>query len=131
MISSAPAKPPPGDVQDLRPHPGSRVLGPAVVAGERIIPHPPLTGEPSPEAPPTVPKVLRPDRIAAARRSAGFTQSDLAALLGVTQQHVSMIENRPGWPCSRKVARDLTRRLNLDPSVFADDQGRRAERVMA
>lgn len=64
-------------------------------------------------------KIIRPRQIAAARRNLGLTQSQLAHLMGCSQQYVSRIERAKERHCSDRFAIDLRRRLQLDPAVFA------------
>lgn len=56
-------------------------------------------------------KVQQPAMIAAARLDLGLTQVELAERLGVTQQHVSMIER--GRSCSADIAVAICRTLGL------------------
>ena len=66
-------------------------------------------------------KVTNPKRIATARRKLGYTQTDLAALVGVTQQYVSLLESGADSDCSERVALAITRRLNLElEDVFTE-----------
>lgn len=65
-------------------------------------------------------RITRPRQIAAARRRCGYTQIDLARLLGCTQQYVSRVERGQERHCSEKFAADLVRRLDLDPEDVFD-----------
>ena len=59
-------------------------------------------------------KVTNPKRIALARRKKGYTQANLAALIGCTQQYVSMLEGGVDNDCSEKMALAVCKRLDLD-----------------
>ena len=48
------------------------------------------------------------------RKDAGFSQTDLAALVGCTQQYISMLENGTDSDCSERIAERICKRLNVD-----------------
>lgn len=62
-------------------------------------------------------KVTHPDRIARQRRRLGYTQTDLANLVGCTQQYISMIESGKDRDCSEGIALKIASRLDLDLEV--------------
>jgi len=59
-------------------------------------------------------KVTNPERIARERRSLGYTQTDLANLVGVSQQYISMLERGDDRDCSEALALRIARRLGFD-----------------
>lgn len=59
-------------------------------------------------------KVLHPERIARERRRLGYTQTDLANLVSVSQQYISMLERGDDRDCSEALALRIARRLDLD-----------------
>lgn len=59
-------------------------------------------------------KVTNPKRIATRRKRMGYTQTDLAALIGCTQQYVSMLETGIDTDCSEAIARKIAKRLDID-----------------
>lgn len=59
-------------------------------------------------------KVTKPERIARDRRRLGYTQADLANLVGVTQQYISMLERGVDRDCSEALALRIARRLDFD-----------------
>jgi transcriptional regulator with XRE-family HTH domain len=48
------------------------------------------------------------------RKDAGYSQADLAALAGCTQQYISMLENGTDLDCSERIAEKIAKRLNVD-----------------
>lgn len=48
------------------------------------------------------------------RKDAGYSQADLAALAGCTQQYISMLENGTDSDCSERIAERIAKRLNVD-----------------
>ncbi|WP_210651307.1 helix-turn-helix transcriptional regulator [Nocardioides sp. SYSU D00065] len=48
------------------------------------------------------------------RKDAGYSQTDLAALVGCTQQYISMLENGTDSDCSERIAERIAKRLNVD-----------------
>lgn len=62
-------------------------------------------------------KVTHPERIARQRRRLGYTQTDLANLVGCTQQYISMIESGKDRDCSEAIAIKIAARLDLDLEV--------------
>ncbi|QXT62721.1 helix-turn-helix transcriptional regulator [Tessaracoccus palaemonis] len=59
-------------------------------------------------------KVTDPQRLARQRRRLGYTQADLANLVGCTQQYISMIERGADRDCSEGMALRIANRLDLD-----------------
>ena len=59
-------------------------------------------------------KVTNPRRIALARRKRGYTQADLAALVGCTQQYISMLEGGADTDCSERLALAICKRLDIE-----------------
>lgn len=53
-------------------------------------------------------------RLRRKRKDAGFSQADLAALVGCTQQYISMLENGTDTDCSERIAERIAKRLNVD-----------------
>lgn len=59
-------------------------------------------------------KVIDGGRIARKRRRLGYTQTDLAALVGYTQQYISLLERGDDSDCSEEAALKISKRLNCD-----------------
>ena len=59
-------------------------------------------------------KVTNPKRIYLARKKLDFTQANLAALVGCTQQYISAIESGIDTDCSEKVALAICKRLGIE-----------------
>lgn len=59
-------------------------------------------------------KVTNPKRIALARRKRGYTQANLAALVGCTQQYISLLETGVDADCSEEVAIAICKRLDIE-----------------
>lgn len=59
-------------------------------------------------------KITNPERIATRRRRLGYTQANLADLVGCTQQYISLMENGTDPDCSEAIALKLCKRLDLD-----------------
>ena len=59
-------------------------------------------------------KITNPRRIALARRKRGYTQADLAALVGCTQQYISMLEGGADTDCSERLALAICKRLDIE-----------------
>lgn len=59
-------------------------------------------------------KVINPARIVSRRKCLGYTQVDLAHLVGCTQQYISLIERGENRECSEAIALKLARRLAID-----------------
>ena len=59
-------------------------------------------------------KITNPRRIALARRKRGYTQADLAALVGCTQQYISMLEGGVDTDCSERLALAICKRLDIE-----------------
>ena len=71
-------------------------------------------------------KVSNPELIASTRRKLGYTQTTFAALVGVTQQYVSLLESGADTDCSERVALAITRSLGLEPGdVFTEPEATR------
>ena len=65
-------------------------------------------------------KVTKPELIARERRRLGYTQTDLANLVGVTQQYISMIERGIDRDCSEGLALRIAKRLDIDVEAAFD-----------
>lgn len=75
-------------------------------------------------------RVLDPDRFAIARRRAGYTQYDLAALAKCTQASISAIETGAMKGCSEDLAKVLAKWLDRGvEELFEAHEGSRAHRV--
>lgn len=59
-------------------------------------------------------KVIDGGRIARKRKRLGYTQADLAALVGYTQQYISLLERGDDSDCSEEAALKISKRLNCD-----------------
>lgn len=53
-------------------------------------------------------------RLRRKRKDAGFSQTDLASLVGCTQQYISMLENGTDSDCSERIAEKIAKRLKVD-----------------
>lgn len=67
-------------------------------------------------------KITNPQRIAARRRKLGYTQADLANLVGCTQQYISLMENGQDTDCSERIALKICKRLDLDMEVAFEER---------
>lgn len=75
-------------------------------------------------------RTIDPARIAVARRRAGFTQYDLAALVRCTQASISALETGAMRGCSEDLAKAISKRLDRDvEELFERHDGTRAHRV--
>ena len=54
------------------------------------------------------------------RQQKGFTQEDLAEIIGITRQHIGMIENGNSNP-SPKLAKKIAKALNFNWTKFYED----------
>lgn len=68
-------------------------------------------------------KVTNPSRIARRRKRLGYTQADLAALVGCTQQYVSAIERGLDTDCSVQIAEKIAKRLDIDVEDVFEERG--------
>lgn len=59
-------------------------------------------------------KCTNPERIARKRKRMSYTQIDLAALVGCTQQYISLIERGDDSDCSERIALAICKRLDMD-----------------
>lgn len=59
-------------------------------------------------------KITRPSRITRGRNRLGYTQTDLAHLVGCTQQYISMLERGADTDCSEAIASEICRRLDIE-----------------
>lgn len=67
-------------------------------------------------------KVTNPGRIVSRRKRLGYTQADLANLVGCTQQYISMLENGVDTDCSESIARKIAKRLDVDLEEVFDER---------
>ena len=58
--------------------------------------------------------VKDPGKLKRRRKDKGYSQADLAALVGCTQQYVSMLENGTDSDCSERIAERIVKRLDVD-----------------
>lgn len=63
-----------------------------------------------------------PHRLRRRRRDKGLSQVQLAALAGITQQYVSLIENSDDRDVSEKVAERICRYLDIDLDDVFDER---------
>lgn len=73
-------------------------------------------------------KITEPARIRSKRRRMGYTQANLAALVGCTQQYISLLESGCDTDCSEKVALAICKRLDLDLDDICERREIRAPR---
>ena len=73
-------------------------------------------------------KVTQPRRIRSARLRRSYTQADLAALVGCTQQYISALESGSDSDCSEKVALAIAKRLDVDLDTIFEEREIRAPR---
>ena len=73
-------------------------------------------------------KVIQPRRIRSARLRRSYTQADLAALVGCTQQYISALESGNDSDCSEKVALAIAKRLEVDLDTIFEEREIRAPR---
>ena len=59
-------------------------------------------------------KVTNPKRIKTRRERLGYSQVDLAALVGCSQQYISLLETGSDDDCSEAIARKIAKRLDID-----------------
>lgn len=59
-------------------------------------------------------RVIDPTKIRRRRLDKGFTQSQLAALAGCSQQYISMLESGVDHDCSDRIARQVARWLDVN-----------------
>lgn len=57
-------------------------------------------------------KLMDPDRLRRRRRDRHYTQANLAALVGCTQQYISLMEKGLDTDCSELIARKIAKRLD-------------------
>mgnify|MGYP000046835071 FL=1 len=57
------------------------------------------------------------------RQQKGFTQEDLAEIIGITRQHIGMIENGNSNP-SPKLAKKIAKALNFNWTKFYEDESK-------
>ena len=58
--------------------------------------------------------VTNPRRIAIARKKLHYTQANLAALVGCTQQYISALESGTDTDCSEQIALRICKRLGVE-----------------
>ena len=58
--------------------------------------------------------VKDPGRLRRRREAVGLTQQQLAALVGATQQYISLLESGKDRDCSERISRKLCRWLQVD-----------------
>lgn len=76
-------------------------------------------------------RVLDNERIAIARRRAGYTQYDLAALAKCTQATISALETGAMRGCSEDLAKVIAKWVNRDvEELFESHDGSRVHRVI-
>lgn len=68
-------------------------------------------------------KITNPGRIISRRKRLGYTQTDLAGLVGCTQQYISMLERGEDTDCSEGLARRIAKRLDIDLEEVFDERG--------
>lgn len=66
--------------------------------------------------------VKDPARLRRRRKAKGFSQAQLAALCGCTQQYISLIEGGTDRDCSEKIAGKITRWLDCDLEDLFDER---------
>lgn len=59
-------------------------------------------------------KVTHPERLYRERLRKGYSQTDLGALVGVTQQYISLLESGKDRDCSGELAMRISQRLDID-----------------
>ena len=66
-------------------------------------------------------KLTDPARLARLRKRRDYTQADLSALVGCTQQYISALETGADTDCSERIALTICRRLDVDvEDLFLD-----------
>jgi transcriptional regulator with XRE-family HTH domain len=68
--------------------------------------------------------VKDPARLRSRRVEKGLTQQQLAALVGTTQQYISLLESGRDRDCSDRVSSRICRWLEVDRSDYFEDAGR-------
>lgn len=58
--------------------------------------------------------VKDPGKLRRRRKDKGFSQKDLALLIGCTQQYISLMEKGDDRDCSEQIAERIAQRLGLD-----------------
>lgn len=66
--------------------------------------------------------VKDPTRLRRRRRDKGFSQKQLASLVDVTQQYISLLESGNDNDCSEKVAERICRWLDVDVEDFFEER---------
>lgn len=56
------------------------------------------------------------------RRDRGFSQKQLAGLVGCTQQYISLLENGTDNDCSEKIAERISRWLDVDLEDYFEER---------
>lgn len=65
-------------------------------------------------------KIINPRLIATRRREQRYTQTQLALLVGCTQQYISLIESGRAGGCDPRIAAGICHRLGLDVNQAFD-----------
>lgn len=70
--------------------------------------------------------VKDPGRLRRRRTTMGLTQQQLAALVGSTQQYISLLESGKDRDCSERITLKLCRWLEIDPEDYFEERARRS-----
>lgn len=66
--------------------------------------------------------VKEPSKIRRRRKAKHFSQQQLASLVGVTQQYISLLESGKDDDCSEKVAERICRYLDIDLEDYFEER---------
>jgi transcriptional regulator with XRE-family HTH domain len=66
--------------------------------------------------------VKDPGRLRRRRTTKGLTQRQLAALVGSTQQYISLLESGKDRDCSERITLKLCRWLEVDPDDYFEER---------
>lgn len=66
--------------------------------------------------------VKEPGKLRRRRRDKGFSQAQLARLVGCTQQYVSLLENGTDLDCSERIAEKLCRWLDVSVEDYFEER---------
>lgn len=67
-------------------------------------------------------QVKDPTKLRRRRKDKGYSQTDLASLVGCTQQYISMLENGTDSDCSERIAERIAKRLDVDLEDFFEER---------
>jgi len=73
--------------------------------------------------------VKDPGRLRRRRTTMGLTQQQLAALVGSTQQYISLLESGKDRNCSERITLKLCRWLEVDPEEYFEERAPSEQRV--